>query len=257
MKLALAVIVSLYLGYAIVMVALHPRYIYPFLPDDAVLPGFERVSLESDDGTPIFVQERAGQGPVVLYFMGNAGAVPLFEVAFEGHIAADRHVIVLEYRGGGGRPGVPSEARLKADALIAADYALGLGKPLIVQGYSLGTGLATHVAARRPAERVVLTAPYDRLCRLMAAKAWLPACHLPFVQRWNSYQDASALSAPVLVLHGTEDPLIPPEFSAAFEGLPTVSRELIDGASHADLSLFPAYVSAIEAFLGPLDPSRS
>ncbi len=254
MRLALAVLIALYLAYAVVMVVLHPRFIYPFLPDNAVLPEFERIRLDSEDGTPIFVQERAGAGPVVLYFMGNAGAVPLFEVAFNGHIAAGRHVIVMEYRGGGGRPGVPSEARLKSDALIVADYALGKGKPLIVQGYSLGTGLATHVSARRPAERVVLTAPYDGLCRIMASRAWLPACFLPFVQRWNSLRDTEAITVPILVLHGTEDSLIPPRYSAAFEGLPTVSRKLVEGAGHADLSLFPAYLSAIEEFLSPLDP---
>ncbi len=257
MKLVLITLLLGYVAYAVVMVVLHPQFIYPFQSDPRVLTGFERVELAAEDGIPIFVQERIGAGPVVLYLMGNAGALPLFEVAFEGHIAADRHIIALEYRGGAGRPGTPSEARLKSDALVAADYALGKGKSLIVQGYSLGTGLATHVAANRAADRVVLSAPYDRLCRLMAARSRLPACLLPFVQKWPSLDDAQAITAPTLVLHGSEDVLIPPERSLEFAKLPGFERIVIDGAAHADLSAFPAYTQALEQFLEPLDKSGS
>lgn len=257
MKLLLLALAIGYGGYATLLIWLHPRFIYPFQVFDQVLPGFSRIELGGADGTPVFLQERPGAGPVVLYFMGNAGAVPLFEAAFEGHIAAGRHIIALEYRGGAGRPGLPSETILKQDALVAADYALGLGKPLIVQGFSLGTGLATHVAARRTADAVVLTAPYDRLCRLMAVRSRLPACRLPFVQKWNSLGDARGHSTRTLVLHGTDDTLIPPAYSEAFGDLAHVERVLIDGAAHNDVSAFPVYHAAIAAFLEPLEPGGS
>ena len=80
------------------MIVFHPRLIYPFQSADRVLAGFTRNELQGSDGAAISVQERAGTGPVVLYFMGNAGALPFFEGAFEAHIATDRHVIALEYR---------------------------------------------------------------------------------------------------------------------------------------------------------------
>ena len=236
-------------AYAVTLILLHPRVIYPFFGDDRVLDGFERVQIGRDGETPIYVQERAGVGPVVLYFMGNAGSVALFEGAFVDHIAADRHIVALEYRGGAGRPGRPSEAVLKADALRAADYALRLEKPLIVQGFSLGTGLATYVAARRLVERVVLTAPYDRLCRLMAAQSYLPACHLPFVQAWRSLDEAEQIEVPILVLHGAEDGIIHPRYSMAFEALPMVERVVIPGAGHNDIGAFPDHRTAIERFL--------
>lgn len=257
MKFLLIALVAVYAGYALLMIWLHPRLIYPFYGDDRVLPGFSRVELKGADGAPIFAQERPGEGPLVLYFMGNAGAVPLFEVAFEGHVAADRHIIALEYRGGGGRPGTPSEKTLKADALIVADYAASYGKPLIVQGFSLGTGLATYVSANRNIEAMILTAPYDRLCHLMAAKSRLPACALPFVQKWNSIENAQTAVVRTLVLHGAEDELIAPRFSEAFGQLDHVERVLIDGAAHNDVSAFPAYHAAIAAFLEPHDPGGS
>ena len=158
-----------YVAYAVAMIALHPRFIYPFQPDSRVLSGFSRVALPGG----ISVQERKGAGPIILYFMGNVGSLSYFESAFQAHLAADRHVIALEYKGGSGLPGQPSEKVLKHDALVAADYALGFDKPLIVQGFSLGTGLATYVAANRSVAGVILTAPYERLCGLMSSRAFL------------------------------------------------------------------------------------
>lgn len=241
-----------YILYAVAMIVLHPRFIYPFFAEDRVLDGFERVQIGGGD-VPVFVQERPGAGPVVLYFMGNAGSVSLFGAAFERHIAADRHVIALEYRGGAGRLGMPSETVLKEDALLAVDYAAALGKPLIVQGYSLGTGLATFVASRREVDGVILTAPYDRLCRLMAARSYLPACLLPFVQKWRSLEAARAVKAPILVLHGSVDTLIPPAYSAGFASLAGVERQIIEGAGHDDIGGFPTYRAAIEHFLQSIE----
>ncbi len=251
MKAVLIALVLGYAAYAALMVWMHPRFIYPFQPDDRVLEGFSRVQFAATDGTPIYLQELNSDGPVVLYFMGNAGALSLFDVAFDKHRLAGRHVIALEFRGGAGRPGTPNEARLKSDALQAADYALALGKPVIIQGFSLGTGLATYVAARRNVAGVMLTAPYDRLCRLMAASARLPACLLP-VQRWNSLAEAKANTKPTLVLHGSEDTLIAPAYSEGFAALPQVRRVLIEGAAHNNISSFPASDNEIEGFIASL-----
>ncbi|MEM7472029.1 MAG: hypothetical protein AAF340_11820 [Pseudomonadota bacterium] len=253
LKYLLLGLLALYVLYAVVMIWLHPRFIYPFQPDDVVLDGFERVQITGADGTPIYLQERKGTGPVVLYYMGNAGALKLFETAFTPHIAADRHVIALEYRGGAGRPGVQSEAVLKSDALIAADYGLSLGKPTVAHGYSLGTGLATYVAANRPLDGVVLAAPYDRLCRLLTQRSYLPACYLPFVQKWKSLDDAAQVDVPIHVLHGTQDALIPPSYSAAFTTFQNVTRSLIEGAGHTDIGSFPAYQTGLAAAFAHID----
>ena len=248
MKL-LFLLALIYAGYAIVMVLLHPRFIYPFQPDGGLLKGFRQVELRGEDGAPIFVQEYPGDGPVLVYFMGNAGALPLFESAFPQHIAAGRHVIAMEYRGGGGRPGTPREAILKSDAMAVMDYAERLGKTLIVQGFSMGTGLATYVAARRNVAALVLVAPYDAMCRLMSVRAKLPACRLPFVDRWRSLDEARSTKVPTLILHGGADSLIPPSYSAAFETLPNVRRKIIERAGHADIGNFPEFDASLGDFL--------
>lgn len=251
MKRFLIILAGLYVLYAVAMVVLHPGYIYPFMQDDRVLAGFSRTSITAEDGTEVSFQEAEADGPVVLYFMGNGGALVAFEPALQIHKSAGRHIIAMEYRGGGGRPGQPSEAALKSDALLVADLALSKGKPVVVHGYSLGTGLAVHVAKNRDVAHVVLEAPFDKLCTLMSRNSLLPACLLPGVQKWNTLADAVNVSAPVLILHGGSDRVIPADRSAALEGaFANVERQVLAGAAHFDTFRRPAAQFAVQRAFG-------
>ena len=248
MKLALFLI-CVYVIYGAVMVWLHPRFIYPFLSDDEPMAGFERVSLTAGDGVEISLQVASGDGPVVLYFMGNAGTISLFEPGLRPLVDAGMHVVALEYRGGAGRPGRPSEEVLKEDALLAADYALGLDKPVLVHGFSMGSGLAMHVGANRDVAGLVLEAPYSKMCRLMAARSLLPACVIPFVQKWDNLALAPQVKAPVLILHGSADVLIPPSQSVDLaSGLREAQRVIVEGAEHTNTGTDPRARRIISEF---------
>ena len=239
------------------MVWLHPRFIYPFSQEQFAHPGFERVLVPSGSETiAVYLAKAPTDLPPIVYFMGNAGALAPFISILDFHRNQGRSVVAMTFRGGGGEPGVPSEAALKADALAVLDALpdLGFSFPPIVHGYSLGSGLALHVAANRPVHSVLLTAPYDRMCTLMAAASWLPACILPGVQAWKSDRLAASVTAPVTILHGDEDALIPAERSARLEHVlkgsgVTIRREIVAGAGHADLMEWPAYTMALDAFL--------
>ena len=75
------------------------------------------------------------------------------------------------YRGYAGAEGSPSEAALIADAVEHFDRARETGAPVILHGESLGTGVATAVAAQRPdASMLVLEAPYTALVDMAAAR---------------------------------------------------------------------------------------
>ena len=248
----LAVLLILYLGYATVMVALHPRFIYPFGPEPFADPAFTRHDLPS--GAVIYVAEGAPEAPVVLYFMGNVGYLGAFSPMLDHHRARGRSVVALAYPGGGGLPGKPSEVLLKAQALDAYDAVPAVlpqtTGPIVAHGYSLGSGLALHVAAEREVAGVVLSAPYARLCELMAAQSWLPACKLPFVQRWDNLNLASRVTEPVLVSHGSQDALIDiSQGRRLARVLPKATFVDIAGAGHADLLGFPRFLEAIDGFV--------
>ncbi len=205
-RIALTLLV-LYLGYGALMVWAHPTFLYPFRTDPDLPAGFVRQDVPGASVSVVTAGE--ADGPVVLFFMGNAGAVSLFDPWLDLYRQSDRHIVAMEYRGGGGRTGQPSEAQLKADALATYDWLTRTtGKPVVVHGFSLGSGLAVHVAARRDVAGVVLEAPFARLCDLMARASLLPACLLP-VQRWDNLADLDEITAPVLILHGAADRQIP------------------------------------------------
>lgn len=249
------ILLALYLVWAVCLIWAHPRLIYPFFADRTDLQGFEQVAEVMPDGTEVALQVSDGEGPTILYFMGNAGALNAFGPSLVRHQAAGRRIVALEYRGGAGRPGKPSEQVLKADALFAADHALAYGDPVVAHGYSLGTGLAVHVAARREVLGAILEAPYSRLCALMSRAAYLPACFMPFVQRWDTLADAGDVSAPVLMLHGGKDRLIPSEWGDALGAALSASRRVIvEGADHQTIGLAAETWREIEGFFAELQP---
>lgn len=250
-------VLSAYALYAIAMVLLHPRFIYPFFPEPFEHPVYTRLDL--GNAGPVLYAHDAGEGaPVVVYFMGNVGALGPFLPMLEHHRTAGRSIVAMGYRGGGGLPGEPSETQLKSDALQAFDavpQAIAQPGKVVVQGYSLGTGLALHVAARRDVDAVILSAPYAKLCRLMARASYLPACRLPGVQTWNSEKDAATAEKPTLVLHGTADALIPIEegrrlFNVLkFDGHVLNRMVEIQGAGHNNLISFASYLQEIDSFV--------
>lgn len=249
-------LIGSYLIYAIVMVFAHPQMIYPFGPDAFDNPAY-RQEVISNRQVSVAISE-AEDDLAVLFFMGNGGALSYFTYSLDAHSDAGRTIAAMEYPGGGGIPGKTSEDSLKADALEAYDWlAAQHDGPIAVHGFSLGTGLAIHVAAARPVAAILLDAPYVTLCALMTKAAYLPACYMPGVQKWRSADEVGNLSAPVLIQHGTADQLIPMSHGERLAELMNdagldVTFYAVDGATHNNLAGQPGYVQRIDAFLGDL-----
>ena len=257
----IAVPIGLVLAYTAAMVLLHTRFIYPFRPDIFNDPAFHTQSISVPGAEPLEIQIAHGaqDAPVVLFFMGNVGALAFFKSMLTDHLSAGRTVIAMPYRGGGGVVGRSSETSLKRDALAVADYAVSKfpDRALFLHGYSLGTGLAVHVAAHRQGgDGLILSAPYDAMCRLMAKAARLPACYLP-VQRWRTDKDLAGIDVPVLILHGMQDRLIPLSHGKRLaelmreQGL-DVTFAQIEGAGHGDLPAYALHHTSIDQFFDGL-----
>lgn len=235
--------------------------IYPFQPGFTVaippVPGMRAVTLAADDGTPLTVWLAAPQDgrPVVLYFMGNAGTLPLNASLFRELAGRGFGIAALNYRGAGGTPGKPSQAMLTADALALYDALDRLsGRPIaptrrVLFGTSLGAALAVQLATRREAAALVLETPFNRLCELAQIHYPLfPTCLLMPYERWESAGLIGQVAAPVLILHGDADEIIPlPQGQALFTAAREPKRMIVyPGASHNDLRQHGMGIDAIE-----------
>ncbi|MEM7171741.1 MAG: alpha/beta hydrolase [Pseudomonadota bacterium] len=158
----------------------------------------------------------AAENPVVVLFHGNAGHIgdrvdkhrDLFE-------KSDYGILLAGYRGYGGNSGKPTEAGLLADARSALDWLAGQGispERTVILGESLGSAVATQMAAERPLAALVLEAPPSSIADVAQSHYWyLPARWL-LLDQWKSTDHIAHIDAPLLILHGGRDNVVPQKF---------------------------------------------
>ncbi len=185
-------------------------------PADAGLPQAEEVLLQSADGEHVIawhVPPRDGK-PVIIYFQGNGGGLNLRAQRF-GRLTADgTGLLALSYRGYGGSSGSPTEAGLIRDAEAAYGFAAahyGSGR-IVLWGESLGTGVAVALAAQKPVARVVLESPYTSIADVAASIYWFMPVRWLMKDTFRSDERIAKVGAPVLVVHGVLDTIIPTGF---------------------------------------------
>lgn len=187
----------------------------------------------------------------VIYFGGNAEDVYYNADDFRRHLPS-KTVYLVNYRGYGGSSGSPSEEALFADALQLFDRIAQRHARVSVIGRSLGSGVATYLASRRPVVRSVLVTPHDSALAIARRMyPWYPVGWM-LKDRYDSVAHADAVTAPVLLVLAENDTLIPNEHSyrlaAAFDD-PAVETVVIDGAGHNGISGHQHYWPAIAGFL--------
>ncbi|MBV8121646.1 MAG: alpha/beta hydrolase [Alphaproteobacteria bacterium] len=236
-----------------------PRKTRPLL-DDLVMLGVNEVELVTADGLTLFswyLPPRPGR-PVILYFHGNGGhigyrAERLRRFAQEGY-----GVLLAEYRGYGGNPGFPSERGLFIDGETALDFLAAVGlapRRIVLWGESLGSGIAVYLAAGHEIGALVLEAPFTSVAACAQRRyPFVPAAIL-LHDRFDSLSRIGQVSAPLLILHGERDMVVPVRHGRA---LLAAAKALKEGwfspdARHETLAQFGALdvaVSFIERRVG-------
>lgn len=211
-------------------------------PAEAGLHGVEETELVAADGTTLVAWRAPAKDgkPTLLYFHGNAAnaanRAPKIAMMLESGIG----VFYLNNRGYGGSAGSPTEANNVADAVAAYDCLAGRGVPagkIVAYGESLGSGQAVWLAAERPVGAVVLEAPLTSTVDVArSVYFWLPLSLL-ITDQYNVERDIRAVTAPLLILHGDQDEVIPVEMGRrVYRAANEPKRiELFPAGGHNDL----------------------
>lgn len=209
-------------------------------PANKGLPSVASDTVMMNDGTNVTVwrAEPTVQGaPTVLYFHGNSGNISTRSARYREIIDSGYGLYAPTYRGYAGAEGQPSEAALVGDALEHFDRLSKETRDIVIHGESLGTGVATALAAQRDAQALILEAPYTATVDIAAESyPWLPVSLL-MKDQFRSRDWIEQVSEPVLIIHGTNDAVIPFEHGQALfdrAGDPKTFLA-VEGAGHSDL----------------------
>jgi pimeloyl-ACP methyl ester carboxylesterase len=226
-------------------------------PASVGLDKAERMHLTTADGETLLAWLIAPPpgGPMIVYLHGNGGGVDLRADRYAVFAAAGFGVLAVEYRGYGGSTGAPSETGLTADAETAYRRALDYAPAprIVLVGESLGTGLAVKLAAAHEVGAVVLDSPYTSATDVAAALFWWVPVRWLIKDRFESDARIAEVEAPLLIVHGTADPVVPFRLGRRLFELAKGDKSFIavEGAGHLALGLrLPEAVRWIAAHVG-------
>lgn len=243
-------------GYACVLVALfiaqrsllyHPNKIVP-MPAEFGVSEMQAVSVETSDGLKLHCWWRAptrADKATLLYMHGNAGHIGDRAFKIRPILNAGYGVLLVSYRYNAAAGGKPSEEALYEDGRAAYDFVRAQGAPddrIVLYGESLGSGVITKLASEKDVGAVVLEAPYTSIPAVAQTHYWYTPAKWMLLDRFESIGRIDKVKAPLLILHGEADGVIPIKHGRALFAAAQEPKEahFIPGGGHADLYDFGA-----------------
>jgi uncharacterized protein len=270
-RIALGLIVVYALG-IVLLIVLEDRILYaPTFSEDfdaASLTGcaVQEVSFHTADGTPIhgrwFACEKATSAALI--FHGRAGNLTLDfgpDDLAGWHKEVGVSAFVFSYPGYGKSGGIPSEAGCYAAAEAAYAWLTEVQKvppsQVLLYGRSLGSAIAIDIASRHPHRALILVTPFTSVPDVAESRFPLLPAQMLMHNRFPSRAKIALCTRPVMVLHGTDDLLVPFAQGKELFDLANEPKRFIPvvGGSHEDC-ITAAFFSTIRNFLAEMEPVR-
>ncbi len=217
--------------------------------------GAQGLWFRAADGTRLHAWwfPKANASFATLFLHGNAGNVTHRIDHAQQVLQAGSAFLVVDYRGYGKSQGHPSERGLYEDADAAYADLLALGyapDQIILQGESLGTAVAVNLAARKRCAALILESPLLSLGAM--AGTVLPGLGPLLAHGFNTGSKISHVHAPLLVMHGDADEIVPFSQGQAVFQKANQPKQFwrVEGAHHNDLLYMAGfeYAARLRAF---------
>jgi hypothetical protein len=271
LAIAVALALAWIAGYVYLIVA-QDRLIFPVRPLAAsqaaeVLAAYRQarsLEIRARDGTSLHAWYRpasgtAGPRKALVYFGASSEQVHWQlapRSAFDGW-----DLLLIDYRGYGLSEGRPGQAELQDDAALWLDQVAqgtaGIARAdrIVVMGTSMGSYFATHLAATRKVDGVVLVVPADSVRSLV--QSMLPIYPVAWFLKhpFDSMSDAPRVQAPTLFFVAMQDKLVSVERARSLYDHWGSGRRVwveLPNANHYTASADPAYWQRLGEFLAGL-----
>ena len=241
----------------------HPRPEGPWVGGGAGKP----VSVEVADGVSVggwLFPGQAPEAPVVVHFHGNGEIAAEYADIAQVYNQLGLTLLAFDYRGYGASTGQPTASALVADSVACFDAVPGLlaeagltPSATFLMGRSLGSAAALEVADRRP-DRLAGLIIESGFAYTIALGERLSGMSIPGADEaqhgFGNDEKIARITLPTLILHGSEDWIIPVDDAHALERLsaaPNKKLVVISGVGHNDIIHAGAqtYFTALIAFV--------
>ena len=214
-------------------------------PADHGVPEMQKVTLDTEDGLALTAWYRGAQEGLqtIVYFHGNGGHIGHRAGKVNAYLNAGYGLLLVCYRGYGRNPGAPTEENLIKDGKAGLRFLENSGvltEQIVLYGESLGTGVATALAHRKAVSALILEAPFTSIADVAQHHYfYLPARYL-IKDRFDSGERIKRSKAPLLIIHGEKDRVVPWKFGRALFDLAPEPKSFLSVplASHNNLYEF-------------------
>ncbi|MBX2970034.1 MAG: alpha/beta hydrolase [Cyclobacteriaceae bacterium] len=190
---------------------------------------------------------------LILYFHGNADNLSRWGTYAPDFTKLGYDVLMMDYRGYGKSGGVPTEQLLYKDAEELMRWTNENIKHdrLVIYGRSLGAAVASHLASEAQPYKLILETPFDEIGNV-AHPVFYPIIRLaPQRFVFSNKEHLKKVEAPVVVIHGTDDWIVPLSSAEKLRPFLKPGDEfvIIEGGGHHDLNTYPEFHRVLERHL--------
>ena len=122
---------------------------------------------------------------------------------------------------------------------------------IVIYGKSLGTGIAAYLASERDCRHLLLETPYYSLASVAANYMFFAPVHRMMKYNLDTYKYFDDVTAPITVIHGSKDELIPLTNAASLIShmKSTDAFYIIRNGAHNNLPEFPSFKQVIDSVM--------
>ncbi len=239
-----------YVGIGVFLYLNQRNFLYFPTPDKSTTYNDMIIKNEGENVHIIVLNQ--GYENAIIYFGGNGESMAM-SADYIAQQFPTFTCYLMDYRGYGSSTGKATEKGLYSDALKLYDTIKPKHNRISIGGRSLGSGIATYVAAHREVSKLALITPYDSIVNVAQGRFPLYPAFLLLDEVYDSVERVKEIKAQTLIILAEKDRVIPRESTQrlidAFDPK-QLKVIVIENRGHIDISSDKRYYKSVQDFIG-------